>query len=83
MTRRRFLAAAAATVGLGRARAQEPFLARPVTLWLPWPAGGGTDLSMRVLAEAASQHLGTRVIVENRPGAGGTLAMPVLQQAAP
>ena len=82
MTRRRFLLGAAA-LAAGGARAQEPFLSRPVTLWLPWPAGGGTDLSMRVLAEAASRHLGARIVVDNRSGAGGTLVMPLLQQAAP
>jgi tripartite-type tricarboxylate transporter receptor subunit TctC len=52
-------------------------------LLVPWSAGGATDLSMRVLAEVASQHLGQRVIVENKPGAGGILAMPALTQAAP
>ena len=82
MTRRRFLLAAAA-LAAGTVHAQEPFLSRPVTLWVPWPAGGGSDLSMRVLAEAASRHLGARVNVDNRPGAGGTLVMPILQQAAP
>ena len=61
----------------------DAFPHRPVTLWLPWPAGGATDLTMRVLAEIASRHLGQRLLVENRGGAGGTLAMPVLQQAAP
>jgi tripartite-type tricarboxylate transporter receptor subunit TctC len=50
---------------------------------VPWPAGGATDLTMRVLAELASQRLGQKVLIENRSGAGGTLAMPVLQQAAP
>ena len=38
---------------------------------------------MRLLAELAGRHLGQKVLVENRPGAGGTLAMPILQQAAP
>lgn len=56
---------------------------RPITLWVPWQPGGGTDLAMRVLAEAASHHLGQKVITQNKPGAGGTLVMPVLQQAAP
>jgi tripartite-type tricarboxylate transporter receptor subunit TctC len=64
-------------------RASESFLTRPVTLWVPWPAGGATDLTMRLLAELASKHLGQRVVTENRSGAGGTLVMPVLQQAAP
>ncbi len=56
---------------------------RPITLWVPWPAGGATDLTLRLIAELAGQHLGQRVMVDNRAGAGGTLVMPVLQQAAP
>jgi len=70
---------------LGRALAQAPaaFPSRPITLWIPWPAGGATDLSLRVLAELAARLLGQKIIIENRGGAGGTLAMPVLQQAAP
>lgn len=66
----------------GNSRASQ-FPQRPIALWVPWPAGGGTDNTMRVLAEVASHHLGQRVIVENRAGAGGTLVMPVLQQAQP
>ena len=61
----------------------ETFPTKPITLWVPWPAGGGTDLTLRLLAELAGRHLGQKVIVENRSGAGGTLVMPVLQQAAP
>ena len=61
----------------------ERFPSRPVTLWVPWPAGGATDNTLRLLAEAAGRHLGQKMIVENRGGAGGTLVMPVLQQAAP
>jgi tripartite-type tricarboxylate transporter receptor subunit TctC len=61
----------------------EAFPTRPVTLWVPWPAGGATDLTMRVLAELAGRHLGQRVLTDNRSGGGGTLAMPILQQAAP
>jgi len=59
------------------------FPQRPIALWVPWPAGGATDTTLRLLADLASRHLGQRVFVENRGGAGGTLAMPVLQQAAP
>lgn len=62
--------------------AGERFPQRPITLWVPWPAGGATDLTMRLIAEHAGHHLGQRVVVENRAGAGGTLVMPVLQQAA-
>ncbi len=59
------------------------FPSKPITLWVPWPAGGATDVTMRVLADIASRHLGQKVLVDNRAGAGGTLCMPILQQAAP
>jgi len=69
----------------GAALAQAParFPTRPINLWLPWPAGGATDLTFRVLAEATARVLGQKILVQNRGGAGGTLAMPILQQAAP
>lgn len=60
-----------------------PFPVRPITLWVPWAPGGATDLSLRLLAELAAPALGQPVIVANRPGAAGTLAMPVLTQAEP
>jgi tripartite-type tricarboxylate transporter receptor subunit TctC len=82
--RRRMLALAAGLVAAPSLMAQgEGFPQRPITLWVPWPAGGSTDLSLRVLAEIAGRHLGHRIVIENRAGAGGTLAMPILQQAAP
>ena len=87
MTRRRvlgLLAAGAMGPAAAKVLAQgERFPVRPITLWVPWPAGGATDLTMRLLADLAGRQLGQRVIVENRSGAGGTLAMPILQQAAP
>ena len=61
--------ALAASVG---AQAQN-FPARPVTLIVPWPAGGSTDVGMRALASAAEKHLGQPIVVENRPGGSGTL----------
>lgn len=86
--RRQLLALAGALAlgpawGAALAQAPQRFPTRPITLWLPWPAGGATDLSFRVLAEAASRRLGQKVVIENRGGAGGTLAMPILQQAPP
>jgi tripartite-type tricarboxylate transporter receptor subunit TctC len=87
-TRRRVLAGgtvlmAGQAFGISLATATPRFPQRPISLWVPWPAGGATDLNMRLLAELASKPLGQKVVVENRSGAGGTLAMPVLQQAAP
>lgn len=86
--RRRALARAAALAAVAwapRVLAQpgETFPNRPITLWVPWLAGGSTDLSMRILAEIAGSGLGQRIVIQNRSGAGGTLAMPVLQHAAP
>ena len=40
---------------------------------MPWPAGGSTDRHLRGLAEIASRHLGQTIVVENKPGGGGTL----------
>lgn len=62
---------------------QRAFPTRPLTLLVPWTAGGATDITLRLLAELAGRILGQRVVVENRPGAGGTMAMPVIQQAVP
>lgn len=56
---------------------------RPITLVLPWPAGGQTDLTMRLLCEVAARQLGQPVVVDNRPGAAGTLVGPALKLAAP
>ena len=88
MARRRACAALGALAlgpawGAALAQAPQRFPTRPITLWLPWPAGGATDLTFRVLAEGAARRLGQKVLIENRSGAGGTLTMPVLQQAAP
>jgi tripartite-type tricarboxylate transporter receptor subunit TctC len=70
-------------LGAAWAQAQPMFPSRPITLWVPWPAGGATDLTLRLLAELAGRHLGQKMVVENRPGAAGTLVMPLLQSAAP
>ena len=88
-TRRRLLhmGAAAATFTVAPwmpARAADTaFPRRALTLWVPWAAGGGTDITLRVLAELAGERLGQPIVIENRGGAGGTLAMPVLQQSPP
>ena len=70
-------AAALATSSLG-AQAQS-FPAKPIKLVIAFPAGGPTDITMRVLADNASKILGQHVVVENKPGAGGTLPAQALQ----
>jgi tripartite-type tricarboxylate transporter receptor subunit TctC len=60
------------TMPTGAAQAQG-FPAKPVTMIVPWPAGGSTDLVLRALANATQKHLGQSIVIENRPGAGGAL----------
>jgi len=50
----------------------QAFPSKPITLIVPWPAGGSTDRHLRTLAEIASKNLGQTITVENRPGGGGT-----------
>ncbi|HEY4067287.1 MAG TPA: tripartite tricarboxylate transporter substrate binding protein [Burkholderiaceae bacterium] len=86
-SRRAWLTAAAGLLlGAGDASAvlaAESFPSRPITMWVPWPSGGATDISLRLLADLASQTLGQPIVTVNRAGAGGTLAMGILQQAKP
>jgi len=49
------------------------FPSKPVTLICPWPPGGSTDVSMRVLAETTSKYLGQPVVIENKAGGSGTV----------
>jgi tripartite-type tricarboxylate transporter receptor subunit TctC len=73
-SRRALLAACGAAALLAPLAAHsETFPSKPITLIVPWPAGGSTDRHMRTLAEIAGKHLGQNVLVDNKPGAGGTL----------
>jgi tripartite-type tricarboxylate transporter receptor subunit TctC len=85
-TRRDFLkttAAAAATIALPGLVQAQSFPSRPIKLICPWPAGGSTDIVMRAFAESAGKSLGGQMIVENKPGAGGTLGAVELVNAKP
>jgi tripartite-type tricarboxylate transporter receptor subunit TctC len=61
----------------------EPYPARPVTILVPFAAGGGSDLLARLVAQKLEQKLGKPFIIENRPGAGTTLAAMTAVRAAP
>jgi len=61
----------------------QSFPAKPIKLVIAFPAGGPTDITMRALADNASRVLGQPVIVDNKPGAGGTLPAQALQTSAP
>jgi tripartite-type tricarboxylate transporter receptor subunit TctC len=62
------------------ALAQSRFPDRPIRILVPFPPGGTTDLEMRALSEGASRRLGQPVVIENRPGAGGTLGATAIAQ---
>lgn len=82
--RRRFLRAsislATPLVPLA-SRAQQSFPSRPIKIVVPYAAGGITDILSRLLAQPMEQSLGERVLVENRPGAGGTLGTDMVAKA--
>ncbi|MDM0054417.1 tripartite tricarboxylate transporter substrate binding protein [Variovorax fucosicus] len=61
----------------------QTFPAKPIKLVIAFPAGGPTDITMRQLADNASKILGQPVIIDNKPGAGGTLPAQALQTTAP
>lgn len=58
-------------------------LARPVEMIVPIAPGGGMDAQARLLAELVEPDLGQRVVILNRPGAGGTMGVRLLTQAKP
>lgn len=80
--RRSLLAGLTAALGPSPTWAQA-YPQRPVTLVVPFPPGGSTSVMARIIAEAMSVGLGQQVIVDNRPGAGGTIAAKAFTRAAP
>ena len=86
ITRRQTLqsmAATAAALALSSLQAQDKFPSRAITLIAPWPAGGSSDAVLRAFAESAGRALGVPMVVENRPGAGGTLGAAAMVNAKP
>ena len=55
---------------------------KPISIVVPYPAGGPLDISARILAEGARNKLDTTVVVENKPGAGGTIGANQVAKSA-
>jgi tripartite-type tricarboxylate transporter receptor subunit TctC len=86
LPRRNFLhlaAGAAALPAMSRAATGQDYPTRPITIVVPFPAGGPTDALARVLAERMKAALGQSVIVENPTGAAGTIGTGRVARAAP
>ncbi len=78
------LAAAAAALAAGSLpAAAQTFPSRPVTMIIPFAAGGPTDVVARIVAEAMGKSLGQAIVIENVAGAGGTTGSTRLTQAQP
>jgi tripartite-type tricarboxylate transporter receptor subunit TctC len=77
------LLVAALFAGAATAAAAQSYPTRPVTLVVPFPPGGGNDALARAVAERMSKTLGQQVVVDNRGGAGGTVATRAVAKATP
>jgi tripartite-type tricarboxylate transporter receptor subunit TctC len=87
LTRRTLLAGAIAAPFIGGASAQaansETWPSRPVRVMVPYPPAGGADTTARIVYNKLSQTLGQQFVVENKGGAGGTIAEAILAKADP
>jgi len=80
--RHRLVLLAALLAPLLPAAAQD-WPSRPITVVLPFPAGGGTDVVVRALQPALQKALGQPLVIDNRAGAGGTIGSGAVAKAAP
>jgi tripartite-type tricarboxylate transporter receptor subunit TctC len=80
---RRGALAVAAALAAGGASAQAAWPERPITIIVCFPPGGSTDFSARMVAPGLAEILGKPVVIENRAGAGGNIAIGVVARAPP
>ena len=74
----------AMSIGIAQVVAQTaPYPNRPIKLVVPFPPGGGADLTARTLAQKMSESMGQPIVIENKPGANGSLGTDTVAKAAP
>jgi tripartite-type tricarboxylate transporter receptor subunit TctC len=83
MMRRLCVAAGLAALLIAQAVAQDPYPSRPLKLIVPFTAGGSTDVLARTIGQKLQESWSQTTIVENRPGAGGTLGNNMVAKAPP
>jgi tripartite-type tricarboxylate transporter receptor subunit TctC len=74
--------AAVALAALTGVTFAQDYPTKPITLIVPWPAGGSTDISMRAIADSASKVLGQPIVVDNKGGGGGTVGPATMAATA-
>jgi tripartite-type tricarboxylate transporter receptor subunit TctC len=79
----RLLSATLLLIGIAQPSSAQQFPSRPITLVVPYAAGGNVDVSTRILQAAIVDSLGKPVLVENRPGAGGIVAGEYVARSKP
>ncbi|HEY2135787.1 MAG TPA: tripartite tricarboxylate transporter substrate-binding protein, partial [Xanthobacteraceae bacterium] len=79
---RKLAAAALAAICLTAAAAADDYPVRPITVVVPFPPGGSTNIVMRIVADKLGEFLGQQVVVDNRGGAGGTVGTRSVAKSA-
>ena len=77
------IALIAASLAVTAPATAQDYPTRPITLVVPYAAGGGNDVMARIAADKMSKTLGQQIVVDNRPGAGGNIATRAVARAAP
>src|SRR5258708_12599724 len=77
------LALIAVLLGFAPTSAFAQYPTKPIRFIVPWGPGSGPDVTSRIVATELSARLGQQIVIDNRPGAGGTVGMALISRAAP